>query len=221
MIHIFHTTLSKSLHDSYYDSIIPTFPANIQNRLGKFRRWEDAQATMLGRQLLKYALNLVYNYQLAYDEISYTKFSKPYLLQNNEIQFNISHSGLRVLCAIGKEEIGLDIEKINEKINIVDFRNHMTNFEYQKIASSKNHLKEFYNWWTQKEAVIKLLGQGLSIPLNSFGIKKFISYVGERKISISTLDIDNEYCSSMATYNTIPKNEIFIHKVKAKKLIAS
>ncbi len=47
--------------------------------------------------------------------IAYTTYGKSYLYGEKELFFNISHSGNWVIMAIGLTEVGVDIEKIDEK----------------------------------------------------------------------------------------------------------
>lgn len=219
MIYVLHTKLSENLHESQILSLIKKFPSNFQDRLLKYRRWQDCQASVLGRLLLKYGTKQFFKYSLDYNNISYSKSFKPFL-SNHNISFNISHSGLIVLCALTiEEDIGIDIEKIDKNINITDFKNQMTDYEYQSIIISKNQTNAFYNWWTQKEAVVKLLGGGLSIPLNSFEVKDFTCKLYKKEIFISTIDLDSDYKSSMARFNDI--SDMIIQEVGIKKLIAN
>ena len=218
MIYVLHTKLSESFHESRILPLIKKFPSNFQDRLLKYRRWQDCQASVLGRLLLKYGTKRFFKYDLDYNHISYSEFSKPFL-SNHNINFNISHSGLIVLCALTLEDIGIDIEKIDKHINITDFKNQMTDYEYQNIIASKNQTNDFYNWWTQKEAIVKLFGDGLSIPLNSFEVKDFTCKLHKKKIFISTIDIDKDYKSNIARFNNTA--DMIIQEVGIKKLIAN
>src|SRR5690606_15909818 len=93
----------------------------------------------------------------------------PYFV-NGDLKFNISHSGEIVVCAMTTIcDIGVDIEKICP-IDWTDFVFQMTESEFEIINTSKNSLGAFFNYWTQKEAIIKAHGNGLSIPLKSFEI---------------------------------------------------
>ena len=67
-------------------------------------------------------------------------------------------------------DIGIDIEKI-EPIKISDFKSQMTNNEWESVNNSKDTERSFFCYWSQKEAVIKTHGKGLTIPLKSFEVQ--------------------------------------------------
>ncbi|MBQ7995980.1 MAG: 4'-phosphopantetheinyl transferase superfamily protein [Bacilli bacterium] len=80
---------------------------------------------------------------------------------SNNTYFNISHSfGLVLLIKDEKNEIGIDVEKIREtKQKLIDF-----------VCSSKEKSclksdQDFYEIWTNKEAISKAEGDGLSTDL--------------------------------------------------------
>lgn len=106
-------------------------------------------------------------------EISRNEYGKPYLQEYEEFNFNISHSGDFVVCAIDSNPIGVDIEQITD----IDFKSIMKSFfqeddiEFVLSGDESQQLHRFYDIWTLKESYIKAEGKGLSIPLRSFGFK--------------------------------------------------
>lgn len=104
---------------------------------------------------------------------SKNKYGKPYLIEYPDFNFNISHSGDYVLCAIDDKPIGVDVEEVKpiecEEIS----KNFFTAREFDYIVNqdSKFQLDRFYEIWTLKESYIKCCGQGLSMPLKSFSIE--------------------------------------------------
>lgn len=87
------------------------------------------------------------------------------------LQFNLSRSGGQALIGLSRgTAIGVDIEHIrnlNYIAEIVD--RHFTSVERAEwshvTAASRTHA--FLECWTRKEACIKALGTGVSIPLSS------------------------------------------------------
>ena len=97
------------------------------------------------------------------DNLLYNKFGRPFL--NHKIDFNISHSGGYVICAItDKAKVGIDIEKIRS-IALSDFEKYMNPEEWKAMQKADNKYEKFYEYWTIKESVMKANGRGLSIPL--------------------------------------------------------
>lgn len=86
---------------------------------------------------------------------------KPSLQEFPHIHFNISHCHEAVACVVGDEPVGIDIETIRPLRDGV-VRYSMNDAEQRFIYSSSNPPLEFTRLWTQKEAVVKLTGEGIS-----------------------------------------------------------
>ncbi|MWV21667.1 4'-phosphopantetheinyl transferase superfamily protein [Methylobacterium sp. 2A] len=88
--------------------------------------------------------------------------------------FNLSHSGTRALIGLGDSaDIGVDIELIRPIPDAVRIaRTHFAPDEAASLAKLPPHAVEptFFGLWTRKEAVVKALGTGLSLPLNRFSV---------------------------------------------------
>jgi 4'-phosphopantetheinyl transferase len=163
MIHLYYTKLLASFDPVYFHHLLEKLPPAIQNKILKFRKWEDRQRSLLGKMLLIDGLKS-YGYSNSLDALKYSAFDKPYFDQS--IHFNISHSGTYTICAISDtNKIGVDIEEVKE-IPLVDFDNEFSKEELKKIHSAENPLQQFYTLWTQKEAFLKAIGEGLNVPLN-------------------------------------------------------
>jgi 4'-phosphopantetheinyl transferase len=88
--------------------------------------------------------------------------------------FNLSHSGglaaLAVCCAI---DVGVDIEAVRQT-PVADIpASFFTEGETQDLLGMDEADRHagFFRCWTRKEAFIKAVGQGLSLPLNSFDVE--------------------------------------------------
>ena len=107
----------------------------------------------------------------------YTKFGKPYLDQSvgkEKIEFNLSHSGDMVLIGITKDiPIGVDVEEITPipDLNQIAAR-YFSESEHSDLVtlSDSARIPAFYRCWTRKESLIKAIGEGLSMPLDSFRV---------------------------------------------------
>jgi 4'-phosphopantetheinyl transferase len=133
------------------------------------RRYIAAHAALrqiLSRYLGKPAEDIVF---------ACNRFGKPFLCETDgmaSVSFNMSHSGELALAAFARGRlIGADVELIRpveefEQIAEAHFTpQELTLLEQADIASRQH---TFYTCWTRKEAYIKAIGKGLSIPLNSF-----------------------------------------------------
>lgn len=105
-------------------------------------------------------LNQILEEKNVKSEIIYNEYGKPYL-KNNEFYFNMSNSGKYTICAISDKEIGVDIQKIKLKENIID---KICTEEEKKII---NNADDFTKIWVKKESYVKYLGKGLSHGLKN------------------------------------------------------
>ncbi|UXE67964.1 MAG: 4'-phosphopantetheinyl transferase superfamily protein [Chryseotalea sp. WA131a] len=197
MVYVYYSRISKRNHSLLVEEHLPHFPLDFQNRLHRFKRWEDLQLSLLGRLLLERGIRELAG-NTSNNFVEYTPYNKPRFSTNDSIKFNISHSGEIATCAITHHhEIGIDIESIRPII-LDDLENSMSKREWEQIRASDNVLKMFYSFWTRKEAVVKAYGEGLSIPLTSFEVTgKEISY-GNKTFTATNVNIAAGYMCSLA-----------------------
>ncbi len=155
-------------------------------RANKFQFDIDKERFICSRGLLRLSIN--FYSKIPVRDISFTlnEFGKPRLAdeQNNYwLNFNISHSKNMFCLAFSRDKtIGVDIEIIKP---ITDYFQIASKFfsdsevEQLKSFTENERLEGFYSCWTSKEAVIKLLGQGLSFPLKEFDVRIKKLEVGE------------------------------------------
>ena len=88
------------------------------------------------------------------------------------VQFNLSHSGTRALCAMSDLAVGCDIEEVRGcKGRIAE--HYFTDSEQMLLADCPDEASReaaFYRIWTLKESFLKCTGRGLSLPLSSFSV---------------------------------------------------
>jgi len=106
-------------------------------------------------------------------QITVNAYGKPQFL-NTPLQFNLSHSGNVILLAFSlNSPVGVDVE---QKRAIDDLDLIAANYFHQSEVQAMNGLEEpllsetFFSCWSKKEAVVKALGLGLSLPLNAFEV---------------------------------------------------
>ncbi|SHH72080.1 4'-phosphopantetheinyl transferase [Chryseolinea serpens] len=163
MIHVLHTRFEERLNTRSYEQHLRMLPPCLRDKIGRFQNWKDAQASLLGKLLLLRGLKIYDLDHLDLSDLAYSKFSRPYF--GHGVDFNISHSGDVVVCAISMTgRVGVDIEAMRV-VTPSDFELFFDAAEMQRLAQADNVLDEFYTLWTKKEAVMKADGKGLSIPL--------------------------------------------------------
>lgn len=94
---------------------------------------------------------------------------------SSALKFNLSHSGDLALIgfAFGRE-LGVDIEfwrRLGDEEALA--RRHFAPSELADYLALRPEARTegFFNGWTRKEAFIKAVGRGLSLPLSSFEVE--------------------------------------------------
>lgn len=196
MTHIYYSYIHERDHAFLMNEALPMFPKHYRDKVKSFRHWKDAQLSLLGNLLLKYGLE-------QRDEIwdattIFLKSNNKPSLGNSALEYNISHSGDIAVCAISDYcEIGVDIEKLRN-VAIIDFKAQMTPYEWGSVCDSNNPVHAFFSYWTQKEAVLKAHGSGMSTPLKSFENKNLETYVNDTAFFLSEIIVDSDYCCHLA-----------------------
>lgn len=88
--------------------------------------------------------------------------------------FNLSHAGGIALIAVTAcVDVGVDVEQIAAGRATVDIARRFFSPAEQKALDAvpeAERTEAFYRIWSRKEAVIKMLGEGLACPLDSFDV---------------------------------------------------
>ncbi len=105
------------------------------------------------------------------------KNGKPFLLgdaKTNPPTFNVSSSqDLALLAVTPDRKLGVDIERIDPKHTdrqVVESHFSSVEREALKNLDESQWLDAFFHCWCRKEAFIKAVGKGLSLPLNRFAV---------------------------------------------------
>lgn len=91
----------------------------------------------------------------------YGEKGKPFLSGHGDLHFNLSHCRTAVVCALSRHPVGIDVEHIRPlRESLVRYT--MNDAEITQIMSAESPDLEFVKLWTQKEAVLKLRGTGIT-----------------------------------------------------------
>lgn len=209
---ILYTFIQEEKHQHFLDQYLPVFSEDGQKDILKYRRWQDAQLSLLGKILLLHGLRNYYD--IHETEILIDSNKKPYL-KDHPVHFNISHSKDLAACAIAGFPVGLDVEFSDTSVSYSDFKLHMTPYEIEEIDGAEDKMASFFTYWTRKEAVIKAHGDGMMLPLDSFEILKNECLINGEKFFTKNIVIDKNYHSCIAS-NDISINNVvpFIEYIK-------
>ena len=102
------------------------------------------------------------------------EFGKPSLIDDPSLHFSLSHTEDRAILAVSKTLIvGADIEHVRVLDHLDLAKRYFHPNEAAAIESLRHpdeQRQAFFRTWTLKEAIVKALGKGLSIPLESFEV---------------------------------------------------
>lgn len=159
----------RPFFDSRWQSFLPSLPPERQAAVQRRRSDADRARTAGAGWLLQYALAQA---GIAPEEQVFqkTELGKPFLPFHPGLQFNLSHSGSWAVCAVSRDPVGVDVEQPRCTMEIARRFFQEKELEGLDTLSEPQQRDQLNRLWTAKEAFIKALGGGLTIPLNSFSV---------------------------------------------------
>lgn len=188
---------TQNLSDTEYIKWYSLMREEKKNRVDKNRFLIKKKQTVAGEMLARKAISQWCNVPPESIVFFTKEHNKPYAKDLN-VEFNISHSGDMVVCAVSNTPIGIDIEKIRpidlkiakrfcneeELKYLFGFAPRDEDFSY---TENKEILTRFFSLWTAKEAYGKCVGDGLA-SINMPRCKE-----------VKTCIIENEYIVSIVS----------------------
>lgn len=169
MLEVYRLNIKELLGEQYKEVFLKQVSKEKRERIRRFRREIDGQRTLLGEILIKTMLSKHLRRPMKEIIFKENEYGKPYL-EGNPLYFNLSHSGEWVVGVISEAPVGIDVEEI-KKADLGIAERFFTKKEYHWLQQIENHEirhKMFYTLWSGKESYIKMIGKGLTIPLDEF-----------------------------------------------------
>ncbi len=172
-VHLWIVRLEAS-DDNFARSLSSLSPEETA-RAERFRFDRHRRAFVLGRAALRALLGRYLDIANAKVEFIFGPQGKPALADSLcPLRFNASHSGSLAAYAFTSGcEIGVDLEQHRPLVDIENIaRRFFSPDETAELLQVPDNERTvaFFNCWTRKEACIKAMGGGLSIPLDSFSV---------------------------------------------------
>lgn len=125
-------------------------------------------------------------------EFSYNEHEKPFLKNYPDLFFSISHCQTAVAVALSNSPIGIDIEDVTRyKKNVAAYVSNDS--ELKIINESERPEETFIRLWTQKEAVFKYYGTGITDDikniLENIDCQLYTKKIDNKFVSIATKEI--------------------------------
>ena len=116
---------------------------------------------------------------------------KPFLPDRPEIHFSLSHCPKAAACAVADRPVGIDVEEI-APVDWEVARRVLSDGEFAAVRASDEPEVAFVRYWTQKEALAKLSGDGAddrSLPTMLANVRDvtFETVVNRRRGYVLTL----------------------------------
>ena len=111
-----------------------------------------------GRQLLRQLYRQETGEELP--SIVTTSSGKPYF-ENSPWHFSISHTRRHAFCVLSKEDIAIDAEELDRKIDLRLAQKILSPKEKVQFDAAEDKRRALLTFWVLKEAAVKLSGEGL------------------------------------------------------------
>ncbi len=217
-IHLWCFTLDQlSPHQLQLQSFLA---ADEQEKSKKYIFEKDRQRYILARGALRYLLGQYLALPPTDIHIVYSSFGKPRIKHHQnirDIQFNLSHAGNYILISISQyQNIGVDIEFMISNFDFMSIAQHFFSAEEYKtlsIVPHKDQNKLFFEIWTQKEALLKCLGCGLSYPLDKINILSAEPFIIENdSYQVTLISLDPSYQAALAYQGHFSPHQVHCYR---------
>ena len=184
-LHIWNIDFNESEYYLYLS--LYALISSEQDRVDKFKRFEDKISFIITHISLKILLFVYTDISIEKIKYKFNNYGKPSLDDKYNINYNISYSYKKAVIALSKNIIGIDIEYINKKFQYEEISKLvLSEKEILKVNNSSFKFRSFYSLWTRKEAFLKALGVGLNDNLKALdvcNINKNYRTLGDHKIT--------------------------------------
>lgn len=206
--------------DTYF-SILPSL-RNIlspeeRKRADRFYKESDTARFIVRRAVLR--LLMANELDVLPDQVEFITGinGKPHLVNSKGIHFNCSHSSKFAVIVIANQQIGIDIEYINDDFDYEGVAEHsFSTRELAVLRCSTKPIRDFFMIWTRKEAFLKALGTGIGQDINLLncldGVQPVPSVLTLEKTAweCHTIEVSRDYLLSITSKKpAVPFNFIF------------
>jgi len=161
---VYITDISKT-SELDVDAIVDSIPSWRREKVEAYKHLQGKKESAMAFHLLQQVLREEYGV----DEdicFEYNEHGKPSIVSHPEIFFNISHCKNSVAVAVADTPVGVDVEMMGRYKD--GLAKHVLNEEeLNQVLQSDDPDLVFTSLWTKKEAVLKLVGTGVSSDMKN------------------------------------------------------
>lgn len=172
MIRVFATAIGDVPDRFLCEDLLPRLSLQKRERIERLVHAEDVIRALAGERLIRALAEQELCIEAVAIRFDTNACGKPFLKDYPGFHFNLSHSGRWVVCAVGANPVGIDVEQ-KGKADLEAAATFFSEEEQQDLAakSAADRRSHFYNLWTLKESFLKCIGRGFFADLSSFTIK--------------------------------------------------
>lgn len=209
-VHVWRVELEQPEH--LLEKFRKTLDQYELDRASRFHFEKHRRHFTVGRGVLRQLLSQYLGTKPEAIRISYGAYGKPALSGEHEdsrLRFNMSHSHEVALFAFAEDrEIGVDVEHIRSDFASEEVaRRFFSRREVETFNALPQHdqVTGFFKCWTRKEAFIKVIGRGMSQPLDKFDVTLeqpaallWVSGDDASRWSLYDLEVGGDYAGALA-----------------------
>jgi 4'-phosphopantetheinyl transferase len=209
-VHVWRVELEQPEH--LLEKFRKTLDQYELDRASRFHFEKHRRHFTVGRGVLRQLLSQYLGTNPEAIRISYGAYGKPALSGEHEdsrLRFNMSHSHEVALFAFAEDrELGVDVEHIRSDFASEEVaRRFFSRREVETFNALPQHdqVAGFFKCWTRKEAFIKVIGLGMSQPLDKFDVTLeqpaallWVSGDDASRWSLYDLEVGDGYAGALA-----------------------
>ncbi len=212
MIQLFASAFGEPFSDFQMKKYMNELSPEEQERILQYKNPEDRQRTLLASKMTSAILERYFDKKHPV-QIKRDNMGRPYLCSEPAWggDFNLSHSGAWILCAVANSgRVGIDVERI-EPIDLSAAAYCFSDDECRRLfrQPAENQLHFFYERWTEKEALAKTVGVGLLETITDLKAEPHSSHTV--KWNVKHYCLDREYLACLvSTEGCCPEEIVFL-----------
>ena len=209
-VHVWRVELDQPEH--LLEKFRETLEEHELDRANRFHFEKHRRHFTVSRGVLRRLLSQYLGTKPEGVRLSYGAYGKPALggeHEDSRLCFNMSHSHEVALFAFAEDrELGVDVEHIRTDFASEEIaRRFFSRREVETFNALPQHdqVAGFFKCWTRKEAFIKVIGLGLSQPLDQFDVTLeqpaallWVSGDDASRWSLYDLEVGGDYAGALA-----------------------
>lgn len=198
---IYYHYFDQPLPDDKWQAYLHLLPENIQQKITRYRKWEDQHRALFGKILLLKGLKDFGLEDFKLEDLEYNRLQKPILPGN--LQFNIAHAGAVIICGFSTNgEIGVDVEPIRP-IQLEDYEFIFDAQTFSGLRQARDQEGAFFEAWTIREAILKAEGSGLTEDAKKIKYQNGKAVFKETDWWVYPIGMVGNYVAHLATRNEV------------------